>query len=160
MPHKVNYHRWRSRHYHFSKTLHQIWIVQQNHLWPRTPNFQQNSRKNSEEYLDMNLPYHPPTTHRLMERPKELTKKLKLTFGYSVDQILLNGLNKYPWQNLSTTSDPTPPPVNPHSISSWDMNHKHSCRPWACQTNHEELNSVKIHTFHCWRQGMARSKKP
>ena len=92
----------------------------------KDPNSQQNSRKNLEGYLDTNSPYHRPTTHRLTEKPKGSTKKLRLTSRYSVDQILLNGLNKYPWQNLSIKSDPTLPLANLHFISSWDMNCKHS----------------------------------
>ena len=89
------------------------------------PNSQQNSKRNSEGYLDTNLPYHPPITHRLMERLKGSTKKSRPTSGYSVDQILLNRLNKYLWLNSSITSNPTLLPANLHFISSWDMNHKH-----------------------------------
>ena len=99
------------------------------------PNSQQNSRRNSEEYLDMNSPYHPPTAHRPTEKPKGSIKKSKLTSGYFADQIPLNGLNKYPWQNSSITSDPTQPPANLCSISSWDMNHKHSPTSLTRQTS-------------------------
>ena len=149
MPHKEDHHHQRSRHHHFLKTLHQIWIVQQNHLWPRTPvrsKIPEGTRKNT--WIQTRLIIHLPP--RLMEKLKGLTKKSKLTSRYSADQILPNGLNKYPWQNLSITSDPTLPLANLRFISSWDMNRKHSLtsltKPTSLPWKSDSMNLSKQET--------------
>ena len=183
MPHKEDYHCWRCHHHHFPKTLHQIQIVQQNHLWPRTPirsKVPERTRKNTQIQISPVICLSPSNWWRNRKgQPGNQNLPLDILQIKPLRMGRTNTHGRIRPQHLTPLYHRQIPILSHHGIwttsTPWHNKYQPSRRrkvtwrtcqskkwsfhcPRACQTNHEKSNPVKIYTLQ--QQSMAWSQKP